>query len=137
MTEPQQKIAIVSNKRRRIATAAGKDGVIPEVSGIPVKQLGIESKAQLLSLIGEYVHDLPKAAADKRMQELKQELDQMHFSWSGPTDRKSAISYRIQGPTLIIEYACQNLGRDPLNHIHAMYRDPTNEYGTKLVRKNP
>ena len=39
------------------------------------------------------------------------------------------VSYRLQGPSLLVEYACQNLGGDPLDHLHAMYRDPTNEYG--------
>jgi hypothetical protein len=41
--------------------------------------------------------------------------------------------YRIQGPTLVIEYAPQTLGGDPTNHIHTMYRDPTNDYGKKTL----
>jgi hypothetical protein len=41
--------------------------------------------------------------------------------------------YRIQGPHLVIEYAPQNLGGDPALHVHTMYRDPTNDYGKKLV----
>jgi len=80
------------------------------------------------------VNTLPKHSAAPRIQQLEKELDQMHFSWNGPTQAKSDISYRIQGPTLIIEYACQNLGGDPLNHLHSMYRDPSNEYGIKIVK---
>ena len=41
--------------------------------------------------------------------------------------------YRIQGPHLVIEYAPQ--GGDPAMHIHTMYRDPTNDYGAKLISK--
>jgi hypothetical protein len=37
----------------------------------------------------------------------------------------------VQGPTLIIEYAPQ---QGDLDHIHTIYRDPTNDYGAKLVR---
>ena len=41
--------------------------------------------------------------------------------------------YRVQGPALVIEYAPQPLGGDPSLHIHTIYRDPTNDYGAKLV----
>jgi hypothetical protein len=33
----------------------------------------------------------------------------------------------IQGPHLVIEYAPQN--DEPANHVHTIYRDPTNDYG--------
>jgi hypothetical protein len=38
--------------------------------------------------------------------------------------------YRIQGPTVVIEYAPQ---QGDLDHIHTIYRDPTNDYGAKHV----
>ena len=41
--------------------------------------------------------------------------------------------YRIQGPHVVIEYAPQGLGGDLTLHVHAMYRDPTNDYGRKSV----
>ena len=43
--------------------------------------------------------------------------------------------FRIQGPTVIIEYAPQSLGGDVTMHLHSIYRDPTNDYGKKLVGK--
>ena len=46
--------------------------------------------------------------------------------------RTAARVYRIQGPTVVIEYAPQ---QGDLNHIHTIYRDPTNDYGAKLVAK--
>ena len=66
------------------------------------------------------------------MEELSSEIDKMSFSWWGPSVEKGDFSYRIQGPSLIIEYAGQDLGGDPHNHLHSMYRDPTNEYGSRL-----
>ena len=36
----------------------------------------------------------------------------------------------IQGPTLVIEYAPQG----SIDHIHTIYRDPTNDYGAKFVK---
>jgi hypothetical protein len=64
------------------------------------------------------------------------------FAWYGPTTSGSAAYFRIQGPTLWIEFSPQGgggPGRSGLglggaataNHIHSIYRDLTNEYGAK------
>jgi hypothetical protein len=66
------------------------------------------------------------------MKEITHEVDAMTFSWNGNQEPGSDISYSIQGPSLIIEYACQNLGGNPLAHLHSMYRNPKNEYGNQL-----
>jgi hypothetical protein len=39
--------------------------------------------------------------------------------------------FRVQGPTVIIEFAPQRTE----THIHSMYRDPTNDYGKKFTGK--
>ena len=83
-------------------------------------------------LIEQWVGDLPSAQAAKRMRGIESEIDQMKLSWNGGREPKSDMSYTIQSPSLIIEYACQDLGGDPLNHLHSVYRDPTNEYGKQL-----
>ena len=66
------------------------------------------------------------------MKQIEDELVETHFSWNGATKTGSDVSFAIQGPSLIIEYACQDLGGDPLQHIHTMYRNPKNEYGGQL-----
>ena len=129
LTHEQKKVAIISRKRGGIATAAGKDGVVPEPVGFPCKEFDEKQQDLLKSLLREYVGDLPEAYAKKRMAQLEKEIDQMKFAWSGPTALESDISYRIQGPSLIVEYSCQDLGGDPLDHLHSMYRNPTDEYG--------
>ena len=40
--------------------------------------------------------------------------------------------FRIQGPTVLIEYAPRAAATD---HIHTFYRDPTNDYGTKTAAR--
>jgi len=126
-----QKKAIVGKKRGKIRTAAGKDGVVPKLRGVKVALFDLEQKKMLLELVHDYVNTLPKHNAASRMEELNKEIDQMYFSWRGPTPVGSDVSYMIQGPSLIIEYACQSLGGNPIDHVHSMYRDPTNEYGVK------
>lgn len=60
------------------------------------------------------------------------EIELMKFSWNGNKQPGSDISYTIQSPSLIIEYACRDLGGNPLAHLHSMYRDPSDEYGKQL-----
>jgi len=43
----------------------------------------------------------------------------------------SAAYFRVQGPTLVIEYAPQG----SVGHVHTIYRDPANDYGATLVAK--
>ena len=65
----------------------------------------------------------------------KAQLDKTHFAWHGPHKPGSDASYHIYGPGVIIEYMGQDLGGDPLDHLHSIYRDPTNEYGVKWAKK--
>jgi hypothetical protein len=36
---------------------------------------------------------------------------------------------------MFIEFSPQGVGGDPANHVHTMYRDPTNDYGRALLNK--
>jgi len=98
-----------------------------------------KQRALLLDVIGEWAGIVNENAATARMAELKTDLNETWFAWSGPTTAMVGTNitayYRIQGPHLVIEYAPQQLGGDPAMHVHTMYRDPTNDYGRKLAAK--
>ena len=64
------------------------------------------------------------------MAELKANLPRTYFAWSGSTRNGGLAYYRIQGPTIVIEYAPQ---QGDIDHIHTIYRDPTNDYGASFV----
>jgi hypothetical protein len=86
-------------------------------------------------LASEWTGIMHEAAAKAKLAELRQHLTETWFAWSGPTEKGSAAYFRIQGPTVIIEYAPQRLGGDPTRHIHTIYRDPTNDYGAKWWKR--
>ena len=94
-------------------------------------------RAMLLDVVSEWAGIIHESAATARMAEIKAGLNQTWFAWSGPvtaTPGKNITAYyRIQGPNLVIEYAPQTLGGDPALHVHTMYRDPTDDYGRKLI----
>lgn len=72
------------------------------------------------------------------MSELKADLDQTWFAWSGPVTvtpgKNIAAYYRTQGPHVVIEYAPPGMG-DPSMHVHTMYHDPTNDCGRSFTGK--
>ncbi|MCB1094926.1 MAG: DUF3500 domain-containing protein [Verrucomicrobiae bacterium] len=135
LSEDQKAAAIVAQKRGDVQTAAGKDGFIPEPKGLKCDILTEAQKNALLKLTAHWVNNLPAKQADARMKEIAGQINYCQFAWSGPTAPGSDISFILQGPSLIIEYSCQDLGGKPLDHLHSMYRDPSNEYGSRIVSK--
>ena len=93
--------------------------------------MNANQQAMLLDLAHEWVGILNDEAANAKMAEIKANLPRTYFAWSGATKNGGLAYYRIQGPTVIIEYAPQ---QGDLDHIHTIYRDPTNDYGAKLVK---
>jgi hypothetical protein len=81
----------------------------------------------LVDLVREWVGILDDDTARIKMAEVEAGLDATHFAWSGPTTNGSSAYFRIQGPTVLIEYAPQG----STDHIHTFYRDPTNDYGER------
>ncbi|MEM1296168.1 MAG: DUF3500 domain-containing protein [Verrucomicrobiota bacterium] len=132
LDEDQRKAAIIGNRRANLVAGAGRDGRIPKAVGVSAKDFDEAQRKALSTVLQLYVGDLPEPFAGRRLKELESEIESMTFGWWGPTEDKGDYSYRIQGPTLIIEYAGQDLGGDPHDHLHSMYRDPTNEYGETL-----
>jgi hypothetical protein len=84
-----------------------------------------------LEVVAEWISIVPSDSATVRMSEIKANVADTYFAWSGPTTNGSAVYYRIHGPTVLIEYAPQG-GTD---HIHTIVRDPTNDYGQKLLKR--
>lgn len=128
LTEDQRARAIVAPKRRGNQAAAGKDGVVPAPEGLLCTELNEEQQARLSDLLERSAQILPPDQAKARAKSLVAEIDAMHFAWSGPVAHPADMSYRLQSPSLILEFACQDLGGEPLQHLHCMIRNPQAEY---------
>jgi hypothetical protein len=133
LDEGQRKQAILNYKVADLVLGPGHDGKTIQPEGIKCSAMNASQQAMLLDLVGEWSGIIHEEAAAARMAEIKANLLGTWFAWSGPTTNGMPAYYRIQGPTLVIEYAPQPLGGDPTMHIHTIYRDPTNDYGKKSV----
>ncbi len=139
LDEGQKKQAILSYHVGDLVLGPGQDGKTIQPEGLKAAAMSDRQRAMLLDVISEWSGIVHESAAAARMAELRADLDDTWFSWSGPTTaapgQNITAYYRIQGPHLVIEYAPQRLGGDLSMHVHTMYRDPTNDYGKKCTAR--
>lgn len=108
------------------------------MEGISMKELTTKQKNIFKKLIQIYLQRYHVTLKQQQWKTLeKMGLDQIHFAWLG--DNSPLIGeghghyYRIHGPTILIEFDnTQNGG----NHIHAVVRDLTNDFGEDLLREH-
>lgn len=124
--------ATLSSRPNGVQTGAGRDGVVPEIQGAAAGDWSAEQQQVLLDAIGLWVDVLDATSARARIDEIQSELDELHFAWHGEVD-DGPIYFRIQGPSLIIEFSTEGRLGGGGSHYHSVYRDPSNEYGRAAV----
>ncbi len=134
LTDDQRKQAILGLQMRDLVLGPGHDGETIQPEGLKLSTLNEGQRKLLLELVAEWSGIIHDTAAAAKLNEIKASLADTWFAWSGPLEAGKAY-FRIQGPTVFIEYAPQKLGGDVTMHLHSMYRDPTNDYGKKFSRK--
>jgi hypothetical protein len=127
----QRAQAILPYRVSDLVLGPGQDGRVIAPEGLRASALSPAQQTALLEIIREWAGIVTDAFAEPRMAEIRANLAQTYFAWSGPTTAGSVAYFRIQGPTLVIEYAPQG----SVDHIHTIYRDPTNDYGSKFSAK--
>jgi hypothetical protein len=130
----QRKQAVLGYEVKDLVLGPGHDGELIVPEGVNGAALDAHQQAMLLDLIGEWAGIINQAHAAPRMAQLKADLAETYFAWSGPQthepDRNGAAYYRIQGPRVFIEFSPQGPASGATMHVHTVYRDPTNAYGT-------
>ena len=136
LDETQSKQAILGYEVADLVLGPGQDGKKIAPEGLKASNMNARQQAMLLGLVGEWTGILTEPYASARMNQMKADLKETYFAWSGATSTEAGTNitayYRIQGPHLVIEYAPQR--DEPGNHVHTMYRDPTNDYGSELSK---
>jgi hypothetical protein len=127
----QRKQAILPYRVADLVLGPDQDGRTIQPEGIRGSALSAPQQAMLWDLVHEWAGIMNDAFAAPRMAELRADLRDTWLAWSGPITNGSAAYFRIQGPTVVIEYAPQG----GIDHIHTIYRDPTNDYGVKFAAR--
>jgi hypothetical protein len=131
----QQKQAVLGYDVRNLVLGPGEDGKTIQPEGVRASTFNESQRTMLLDLVREWADILDETAVRAKMAEVTANLGETWFAWSGSLANGSPAYFRVQGPTVLIEYAPQGNPRPSTDHIHTIYRDPTNDYGARLSER--
>jgi hypothetical protein len=128
-----QKAVFSNSAPGDILTSANRKAMIDRQVGISYAEMNAEQKEKFLQLINLYVHRFTRLFAEDMLKEIqKAGLENLRFAWAGSTERApgKAYYYRVQGPTIIIEY---DNSQNNANHIHTVVRDLLHDFGGDML----
>jgi hypothetical protein len=132
LDKTQRPQAVIADRpQQELLLGPGRDDKKIDPKGIKGSALTADQQALLLDVIAAWVDIAESEAAAARLAEIKTKLDDTYFAWSGPIEKSKPAYFRIQGPTLVIEYAPQGSA----DHIHTVIRNPTNDYGAGSLKQ--
>jgi hypothetical protein len=112
-----------------IFTADSRKAMISEPKGILYSELNITQQKIFMQLLSIYIHRYTLLFAMGMMHEIELAgLNNLRFAWAGDQQPGQGHPhyYRIQGPTIIIEY---DNTQNNANHVHTVIRDLKNDFG--------
>ncbi len=133
LSPEQRALAVIAEKRGALRIGPGQDGVVPKPVGIPVGLLTDAQRELLFAIASLWFDVMPPAHAQTYKERFLDGIDETRFAWSGPLEAGSDVSWAIQGPSTVIEYANDARGGaddgNPADHVHTVYRDLDRDYG--------
>lgn len=112
-----------------------QDGKFPATKqGLAVSTLSDAQKLLVLDAMRPWVSDVDDATAATLLAIYQNELNGTYIAWSGGSTLSANGNYaRIDGPSVWIEFVCQNGVVFPNQiHYHTIWRDHTRDYGADL-----
>ncbi len=102
------------------------------LAGLPAAEMTLAQQRQLRRLLELYAGRMADSSASRQWQRIEDAgFGRLHFAWAGAHQPRSPHYYRIQGPTVLVEYDNTQGGG---NHIHTVWRDLENDFGGDLLR---
>ena len=135
LDDAQRKIAIFAPEALKEIVTTNRKRVDPlSPVGISLGQLQPAQRGQLVALLKFYLARYrPELAAEAFARIEAAGLEKITFAWAGGLDRSKQTYYRIQTPTLLIEFDnSQGNG----NHIHTAIREFKGDFGHDLLAQH-
>ncbi|MEO6719967.1 MAG: DUF3500 domain-containing protein [Ferruginibacter sp.] len=127
--EQLKKTMIAGAAPGEIITTNSRKAMISEPQGILYSELNDAQQKDFLQLLSIYIHRYTSAFAMDMMHEIEAAgLHNLRFAWAGAKQPGPGNPhyYRIQGPTIIIEY---DNTQNNANHVHTVVRDLMHDFG--------
>jgi hypothetical protein len=123
--------AKISSTYSDVVLGPGSDGEFPSTKvGLVASGLTTTQKELIYAAMEAWVGDIEDAAAADMMAVYESEIDETYIAYSGNASLTTHADYvRIDGPSVWIEFICQNGVVLSGIHYHTVYRDHTRDYG--------
>jgi len=100
--------------------------------GIPAGDLSTAQRHHFDELLARFVERARPGLVGFEMDRIAAAggIENLHFAWAGGVVIDQPHYFRIQGPVTLIEF---DNAEDNANHVHSVWRDPTNDFGADLL----
>jgi hypothetical protein len=131
LTAGQRRDAVIAGRPvGDIVTARGRARAVGEPIGLPCAGLDDRQRSILAALVAAYVDDVASPAAAVYRRRALGDVGALRLAWAGGMAEGEPFYYRLHGSRLLIEFDCTP---DDANHIHSVWRDPTNDWGRDIL----
>lgn len=134
---PEQQVAAWPERDldRRAILQQGPVSPVGPSEGIAGKAMTEAQQVLLFDLVRSYALNVRPEIAGEELRRLTDAgLDRLHFLWRGADNPDTRHYYRIQGPTVLVEFEAVVDSPDaPANHLHTQWRDPERDFGIDLL----
>jgi hypothetical protein len=132
LDDAQKKVALQKEPFPEIEEAAKLATKVGEAKGIAADALNDKQRDLLKKLLQAYADRLPSDIAAVEMQRVQDAgFDKVHFAYQGGLGQGEKHTYRVQGPTFVVEFlnVQADSANNPANHIHSAWRSLKNDFG--------
>ncbi len=120
-----------------IITSAESGRRLVDDRGLKGSDLNPSQKAALQYIIREFVFNLEYEKAVAEYEKITRAgIDNIYFGWIGDYEEKKPHYYVLNGPTFLIEFDNNGGPRNSANHIHAIWREKSNEFGEDVLKQH-
>jgi hypothetical protein len=104
---------------------------VGEPKGLAAARMNEKQRGLLMRILQSYAGRMPADIAETEMAEAKANFEQVHFAYSGGVEPGKPHTYRVHGPTFVIEFLNEQAdsARNPANHIHSAWRSLKGDFG--------
>jgi hypothetical protein len=108
------------------------DAGVGDPKGLPAARMSHSQRTILMKLLQSYADRMPEEIGAEEMNQLKEAgIDKIHFAYAGGVEEGKPHTYRIQGPTFVVEFlnVQPDSANNPANHIHSAWRNINGDFG--------
>lgn len=132
LTVEQKGQAVRADQPIDLLLGPGKYGATVAPEGIKGSELTALQKTLLLDVIEARLGFMNNDDYTQKMKAVVADIEDTYFGWWGRQDILGAAYFRVTSPSIVLEYAVQN-GEDTADHVHSMYREMDNDYGSAWI----